>query len=178
MTDKNQTPTVLLRRITEADLESVAAIESACFSDPWSPAVLAGTLSANGSFALIAELDGAVGGYLFASFLGGISCENGTEESESAKPPCECELQNIAVSPAFRRKGIATSLLCALIRQCEKTNCARIMLEVREGNAAARALYRAFDFFEVGVRKNYYTNPKENAVLMDRLMVGATGKHE
>ncbi len=170
MTDKNQNPTVLLRRLTEADLESVAAIESACFSDPWSPAVLAGTLSANGSFALIAELDGAVCGYLFANFLGSISCESGAAESEKAELPCECELQNIAVSPAFRRKGIAASLLCALIEQCEKNDCSRIMLEVREKNAAARKLYCAFDFFEVGVRKNYYTNPKENAVLMDRIV--------
>lgn len=170
---------VTIRRLVDTDIEEVAAIESRCFSDPWSASVIASTLSASGTFALAAQADdGAICGYLFASFLGGVFYKDGTPEPSTDETIWECELQNIAVSPLARRKGVASALLRALIDQCERIACDRIMLEVREQNTAARNLYRAFGFFEVGIRKNYYTNPKENAVLMDRISNTSDGKSE
>jgi ribosomal-protein-alanine N-acetyltransferase len=71
----------------------------------------------------------------------------------------EIEILNIAVAPAFRRRGIAKALLDGLPK-------AEVFLEVRESNAAARGLYQAVGFREVGLRRGYYQNPSEGAVVM------------
>ena len=78
----------------------------------------------------------------------------------------EAFVDDLAVFPEYRRQGIASSLLSraqagAILRGCEK-----IHLEVRESNAAARALYEAQGYREVGRRKNYYESPREDAILM------------
>ena len=75
------------------------------------------------------------------------------------------DLTAIAVSPECRKKGLAGKLLEALF---EKTGSAEIFLEVRESNQNAIALYQKYAFEQVGVRKNFYQNPQENAILMKR----------
>jgi ribosomal-protein-alanine acetyltransferase len=77
----------------------------------------------------------------------------------------ECELENIVVSPAARRKGIGKQLLNALLRAASQTNCEFVFLEVRESNHAARAFYESVGFQSTGRRKSYYSNPSEDAVL-------------
>ena len=71
----------------------------------------------------------------------------------------------IAVSPEYRKKGLAGKLLEALF---EKIGSAEIFLEVRESNQNAIALYQKYKFKQVGIRKNFYQNPQENAILMKR----------
>lgn len=77
----------------------------------------------------------------------------------------EWELENIVVTPAERRKGIGIELVAALT---EKTKSEAVFLEVRASNAAARALYESAGFRQTGVRKSYYQNPLEDAVLYRR----------
>jgi [ribosomal protein S18]-alanine N-acetyltransferase len=79
--------------------------------------------------------------------------------------PPEWELENIAVSPTARRKGLGKRLLDALLAAAKKTNSTAVFLEVRESNVAARSLYEKAGFEKTGRRKSYYTNPSEDAVL-------------
>ncbi|MBE6607470.1 MAG: ribosomal-protein-alanine N-acetyltransferase [Ruminococcaceae bacterium] len=83
----------------------------------------------------------------------------------------ECEILNVAVSPEFRRMGIAEKLLRYVSDRAAEKNCDTLMLEVRESNAAARALYEKIGFYPVGRRKGYYSNPVEDAILMDKSLV-------
>lgn len=80
----------------------------------------------------------------------------------------ECEILNIAVSPEFRRKGIAEKLLMYVSAKASEKDCDTLMLEVRESNLAARTLYEKLGFYSVGRRKGYYSNPVEDAILMDK----------
>lgn len=79
-------------------------------------------------------------------------------------------IDNVAVFPAHRRKGVASALLGALIAYGEKEGMAFLTLEVRPSNQGARALYEAHGFQQVGERKNFYQNPVENALLLTRYL--------
>lgn len=79
--------------------------------------------------------------------------------------PPECELENIAVAPSIRRRGIGSQLLEALRRAAKDTNCESVFLEVRESNQAARAFYESVGFKREGRRKSYYSKPSEDAIL-------------
>jgi [ribosomal protein S18]-alanine N-acetyltransferase len=77
----------------------------------------------------------------------------------------EWELQNLAVAANARRQGLGTLLLRQLISHASERSGSRIWLEVRESNRTARALYSKLDFEETGLRKGYYSNPPEDAIL-------------
>jgi len=79
--------------------------------------------------------------------------------------PPDWELENLVVAPGFRRKGLATQLLAALLTRAHETNSESVFLEVRESNQAARSLYAQHGFEENGRRRLYYANPTEDAVL-------------
>ena len=78
----------------------------------------------------------------------------------------EGNLDNIAVAPAYRRQGVAAALIETLLRRARELSLACVMLEVRQSNAPAIALYESFGFAPVGKRKGYYEKPREDAVLM------------
>lgn len=84
----------------------------------------------------------------------------------------EAEILNIVVSPAQRRKGLATSLLSTLEVQLRNDNTTRIFLEVRESNLHAIAFYAKHAFARTGIRQGYYLNPTESAVLMEKELTG------
>ena len=77
----------------------------------------------------------------------------------------EWELENIVIDPAARRRGLGKQLLEALLAEARETSSEAVFLEVRESNAAARALYISAGFQETGRRKSYYSNPPEDAIL-------------
>jgi [ribosomal protein S18]-alanine N-acetyltransferase len=77
----------------------------------------------------------------------------------------EWELQNLVVSPSHRQQGIATGLVEELVEAIRDRKGAVIFLEVRESNQAARSLYKKLGFEETGLRKSYYSNPPENAII-------------
>ena len=77
-------------------------------------------------------------------------------------------ISNVAVAPAYRRQGVAGTLISALTARAEELGLAFVTLEVRAGNEPAKALYAKHGFVPVGRRKNYYDLPKEDAILMTR----------
>ena len=78
----------------------------------------------------------------------------------------EADMMNIAVHPDFRRKGVARGLILALIGELKKRGSRCLTLEVRASNDPARALYESLGFAHVGTRRNYYQNPKEDALIL------------
>jgi [ribosomal protein S18]-alanine N-acetyltransferase len=80
----------------------------------------------------------------------------------------EWEIENVVVAEKFRRCGIAAELMCSLIAQWENSAGSAVLLEVRESNAAARALYTKCGFRESGRRRAYYRDPVEDAILYAR----------
>ena len=135
--------------MTAARLPQVAALEQVCFpADPWSENLFRAALENPGAAVLLAEEDGAVLGYAVLSAM-----------------LDEGNLDNIAVAPEYRRRGVADALLGALTgfgREC----LALLTLEVRASNAPAIALNEKHGFRPVGRRRNYYSDPREDAVLM------------
>ena len=144
----------------KSHLAQVAAMERACFSNPWSEAMLAQELYNESVSLVVAEgEDGTVLGYGMVRAVLDEGC-----------------LEKIAVAPAFRRQGVAEEILKAYLR-LGQAHLAFLTLEVRAGNAPAIALYRKLGFREVGRRKNYYAEDHEDALLMtvDFLPAGTAG---
>ena len=136
--------------MTREHLPVVAALERRCFpADPWSEALFQASLENPGAAVLLAQgEDGAVLGYAVLSVV-----------------LDEGNLDNIAVAPDARRRGVADALLGALTG-FGREHLALLTLEVRASNAPAIALYEKYGFVPVGRRKNYYDAPREDAVLM------------
>ena len=86
-----------------------------------------------------------------------------------AIPPDEWEITNVAVDPDFRRQGMGEALMRALADKAAQAGVARISLEVRVSNGAAIGLYRKLGFVDCGVRKNFYSAPREDGVIMEKL---------
>ena len=134
-----------------AHLDEVAAIENDCFSHPWSRRSLESELQNETSRFLVAVEDGKVIGYIGMSAV-----------------IDEGYLFNAAVDSHYRKKGVGSALVRELVTWCQKHDFAFLTLEVRESNAPAIALYSRFGFVRVGERKNYYSDPAENALLMTK----------
>ena len=132
-----------------AHVDGVCALEKNCFVHPWSRQSIESALENEQSLFYVAVEEGQVIGYIGMSFV-----------------LDEGYIYNVAVSEAHRRKGVGSALIQTLVTHAQKNNFAFLTLEVREGNRAARSLYETFGFVKVGERKNYYTDPTENAVLM------------
>ncbi len=137
--------------MTAAHLDEVAAIENDCFSHPWSRRSLESELQNETSRFLVAVEDGKVIGYIGMSAV-----------------IDEGYLFNAAVDSHYRKKGVGSALVRELVTWCQKHDFAFLTLEVRESNAPAIALYSRFGFVRVGERKNYYSDPAENALLMTK----------
>lgn len=132
-------------------LEGIAELERTCFSHPWSVDMLAEELYNETASFLVAEGEnGSVLGYAGLHVV-----------------LDEGYIDNVAVDPAYRRQGIADALIDTFVR-FGAAKLAFLTLEVRAGNAPAIALYEKHGFYEVGRRKDYYDDPKEDAILMTR----------
>jgi ribosomal-protein-alanine N-acetyltransferase len=128
-------------------------IEQACFSQPWSRRMLEGELENPQAFYLVAEQDGVLAGY--AGMHAVLD---------------EGYITNVATAPAFRRRGVAGTLLAALTARARAWSLAFLTLEVRVSNAPAIALYEKHGFVPVGVRRQYYRAPREDALLMTKYL--------
>ena len=138
-----------IRRISESDIEAVASLESEIFPDPWSTKSIRETHELGSALILGAYKDNALVGYVIFYYV--------LDEGEIAR---------IAVSPSHRRQGVADQIFAGLLEFCAQKNIERILLDVRMSNETAIAFYRKSGFIEDGIRKNFYDNPKEHALLM------------
>ena len=131
---------IQVRPATRADLDAIAEIQAAALSGShWrAPDYLMYACS-------VAVRETRIAGFL-----------------ASREVADECEILNLAVSPEFRRLGVAT----ALVRQVLSSHKGCCFLEVRESNKAARSLYRKLGFEEIAMRSGYYDNPPESAIVM------------
>jgi ribosomal-protein-alanine N-acetyltransferase len=147
---------VRIRRLTYSDLPQVVAIERRSFTTPWSLAMFVLELSKPSGICLAAELeaddeaDRELVGYLVCSRYDTV-----------------WHVMNVSVDPDRRRRGIASALLAALIGQVGDAE-AQITLEVRRSNAGAIVLYERFGFRSAGLRRRYYQDNGEDAVIMWR----------
>ena len=131
-------------------LPDLLRIENASFTCPWSEESFRDALDEGPVWVPVClGADGAVAG--FACLM--IVADEG-------------ELLNIAVDPAVRRMGAARMLMDACLARCRERQVSALYLEVRESNVPARSLYRSYGFAEIGMRRNYYEKPRENAILM------------
>lgn len=140
-----------LQVMTDAHVAQVAQLEKLCFSDPWSENSVASELNNPLSLWLVALDDATVAGYIGSQSVQG-----------------EADMMNIAVHPDYRRKGIARLLVTELVAALAKKGVHSLALEVRASNAPAIALYEQLGFIQVGLRPNYYRNPKENALILKK----------
>lgn len=139
--------------MTSQHVAQVAALEKLCFADPWSENSVAAELEHDYSLWVVALEEDTVVGYVGAQ----ISFE-------------EADMMNVAVHPDHRRKGIAESVIDALIAQLKERGCAGLSLEVRASNIPAITLYEKMEFTQVGLRRNYYRNPKEDALILRKTL--------
>lgn len=138
-----------IRPMEEAHVPQIAQLEKLCFSDPWSESSIASELSNPLSCWLVAVEGEKLAGYIGSQTVMG-----------------ETDMMNVAVDPDFRRQGVAQTLILALVEALKARGSHWLMLEVRDSNVPARALYEKLGFAEVGRRKNYYRNPKEDALIL------------
>ncbi|HWA15521.1 MAG TPA: ribosomal protein S18-alanine N-acetyltransferase [Gemmatimonadales bacterium] len=139
-----------------ADADALARLERRCFSDPWSVAAFEELLPLSYVVSLVAEQGGKIGGYLIAREIAG-----------------EAEILNLAVDPDGRRGGLGRTLLEAGLAEVARRGATRVWLEVRESNAAARALYARRGFAAAGRRPRYYRAPVEDALVLSLDLSGA-----
>lgn len=145
---------VIISNMDYSHLEAVARIEEESFSTPWSINAFRDAIdSPNYEYVVACEEDGTVLGYAGMQVV-----------------LDEAEITNIAVSESARGNGIAHNMLEALYRLCVRRGVIYLHLEVRQSNAPARHLYEKNGFNIDGVRKNFYDRPKEDAVLMTKIM--------
>ncbi len=141
---------VVFRRMTLSDLDQVMSVEHQAFSAPWSRQ------------AFISELvDNQLARYYVAEYQGQIIGYAGIWLIVD-----EGHVTNIAVHPEYRGLHLGESLLLTLMGSCRQHSIRRITLEVRVSNHVARNLYEKFGFTSVGVRKGYYTDNNEDAIIM------------
>jgi ribosomal-protein-alanine N-acetyltransferase len=132
----------------------LAALHEQCFDEAWSADSIAGLLATPGAFALVASAADGPAGFILCRVAGD-----------------ECEVLALCVVPASRRAGLATSLLDAALADAFGRGARRVFLEVAEDNRAARGLYVAHGFVDIGRRPAYYagaTGAGADAMVLSR----------
>ena len=145
---------VVFRQMNVADIEAVCAIEQASFATPWTAAAFQQELS-NNTLAkyMVLEVDGTVAGYVGMWLI-----------------VDEAHITNIALAPAYRGRGLGEQLLRELSRVAAYMGMRAMTLEVRVSNNTAIGLYKKLGFTEAGIRKGYYADNGEDALVMWRIL--------
>lgn len=139
------------------DVEGIFNVSNLSFNTPWSKDSISNEVNNPLAKYIVAidnsnnELVGFIGAWIIAG---------------------EADIMNVAVHPSYRKVGIASKLLSSLIDLCNNLNCSNINLEVRASNLPAQNLYKKFSFIENGLRKGYYEDTGEDAILMQCTVQG------
>ncbi len=143
---------LIVRQAEERDIKPMAEMDILCFSAPWSEESFAQEIRENRmAFYIVAEIDGRMAGYA------GLWCIVD-----------EGHITNVAVHPDFRRRGVGEALISVLLDHTIKNGILSHTLEVRVSNTPAISLYSKFGFESAGLRKNYYEDNGEDAIIMWR----------
>lgn len=145
-----------IRRMCEEDLEEILAIERASYRSPWSRRAFESEVRAQHAFAFVL-------GQSNPPFVLGYIC--------SWMAVDECHILNLAIHPSFRRMGLASQLIDHLFETCRERGILHCFLEVRMSNESAISLYRKYGFKVCGVRRRYYPDTGEDALIMQRRAV-------
>jgi ribosomal-protein-alanine N-acetyltransferase len=137
--------------MAEPDLEVVTGIEKEVFSEPWSLSAFKTDLKNEMALPMVAEFENKIVGYSNIYIVAG-----------------EIQIGNFAVAPGFRNRGVGRKLMNEIFQRAREKECHTLFLEVRESNTAALELYKSYGFMPTGKRRGYYSNPREDAVLMAR----------
>lgn len=138
-----------VRPMDGRDINAVSRLEQACFSENWSENLIRSGLDSRLDTYFVYENHGRILGYCVIRILAD-----------------EGEIQRIAVEPLYRRMGIARKLMDAMVSFSRSRGVRAIALEVRESNGGARKLYESYGFRQEALRRGYYHNPQEDAVIM------------
>lgn len=141
---------LIIRKMQPEDVPAIAALEAACFSEPWSEQAFLDALKQPEALMMTAigmgnNSIGYCGIYLSAD---------------------EGEITNVAVRPDYRKQGIADAILREVLSEAWKRGAQTIYLEVRQRNIPAQKLYEKHGFVSCGIRKNFYRKPTEHAIVM------------
>ena len=144
-----ETRTFVIQEMARDHLPQVLAIERASYPAPWSETAFSNEMTSDVSVTIVAVTGQSVSGFL----VGWIVAD-------------QVHVANIAVEAGHRRRGIGNGMMAWLLREAVRRECANCTLEVRESNQAARGMYRQLGFRSVALRRSYYSNPVEDAVVM------------
>lgn len=145
----------MIRNMQLEDISAVWDIECRTFSQPWSQEGFAEALLMPGNHYVVCEVDDVIVGY--CGYYGVMD---------------EGEITNVAVDQVCRNHGYGAMMLQELKTIAEHNHIKRLVLEVRHSNESARHLYRKLGFDEIGIRKDFYQMPKEDAVIMECILKG------
>lgn len=140
---------MVIRRMTEADLPQVCAIEKDSFSEPWSMESFEKSLREANNYYIVVEIDKEIVAYCGYWGIAG-----------------EGQIYNVAVKKEYRRQHIGYKMLKALLEEATKKGIRFFTLEVRASNQAAIGLYESLGFKPAGIRRDFYSKPREDAVIM------------
>jgi len=140
---------MIIRKMTEADLPEVYAIECDSFSEPWSMQDFAKCLKEPNNYYIVVESDGKIVAY--CGYWGVVG---------------EGHIFNVAVKKEYRQKGIGYQMMKALLSEAVNRGITSFTLEVRASNEPALRLYESLGFKRVGIRRDFYSKPREDAVIM------------
>lgn len=140
---------LIIRRMKKADIDGVHKVEVNCFEDPWSKKSLMDELKNDRALYLVAELEGKIVGYVGIWLI-----------------LDEGHITNVAVHSDYRGRKIGDKLVSSLVEACKESGIVSMTLEVRRSNEVAQNLYKKYGFKMAGVRKEYYSNNKEDAIIM------------
>ena len=139
--------------MTEKHIPALAELERLCFSTPWTEQGLREELDNRTAHFIVAETGDQVAGYMGVFVV----CES-------------CYVSDIAVYPQFRRQGVASALIKKASADAAVLGAQSISLEVRPSNEAAVKLYRSLGFDDIGLRKRFYRDPEEDALIMTKVL--------
>jgi [ribosomal protein S18]-alanine N-acetyltransferase len=141
------------RPMLEADLDQVVEIEKASMPSPWSKELFDEELKRAAAHYFVMEEEGRIGGYM------------GYWEA-----PQEAHIINLAIAPVFRNRGFGKKMMEHCLDYAYKRGARLATLEVRQSNEAAQRLYEKCDFRVVAIRKKYYSDNQEDAIVMIKEM--------
>jgi [ribosomal protein S18]-alanine N-acetyltransferase len=140
---------LIIREMKHKDVPSVLEIERLLFGTPWSEDSFLNEIYKKYAISRVAVIDENIVGYICTNYI-----------------QHEAHILNLAVHEDFQRRRIATLLMNEALKELKKKDCVFIYLEVRASNTGAKKFYGLFGFEVIDVRKKYYINPKEDALVM------------